>query len=141
MTYYLLLYIFNKSKIILNAMKNNITPIINFTFFELSFLDISQAPKSEPAIEPIAHQDNSVKFILPIFIRPKNPERDENITIKAVVADAFLGLIPIQTKTGTIILPPPTPNNPPTNPANEPIPNPYTIAFFVSVSTLLYFAL
>ena len=60
---------------------------------------------------------------------PRKPEKEEKITMKLVVADAFLGLMPNQTKTGTIMFPPPTPSSPPRNPAKAPTLTPMIISF------------
>jgi hypothetical protein len=62
--------------------------------------------------------------MLPTEICPKNPEKEEKITIKEVVAEAFFGSNPSQTSAGTIKFPPPTPKSPPIYPAKAPTPTP-----------------
>ena len=56
---------------------------------------------------------------LPLF--PAMTDGDVN----DVVAAAFLGLMPSQTRTGTMKLPPPTPRRPAMNPAKPPMERPY----------------
>ena len=89
-------------------MRYKIIPIAALTCFALNLLVMRWAPNIAPAIDPKVHKDSSPRFMFPRLTCPKNPAKEENVTIKAA-ADAFLGLNPNHTRSGTMIFPPPTP--------------------------------
>ena len=55
---------------------------------------MSHEPSKAPRIDPNAAKARRGMSIFPRDACPKNPAKDEKITIKAVVAEAFLGLNP-----------------------------------------------